>query len=329
MYKTEPLSASNFHLAAPLLAAYKHKPYQAYTREFGPAAINNFFVTSVQEGLGSPNTRSVCLSQDGKIVGLGIWSFSSLESEVFGFRAARLDYLIAEGDYDSQCKVKRRLLTELLDQCTSAQVQHLSVRINAADWSSIHSLEEHGFVLIDGLITYGQNLSNRSWSPQESSTFQIRPLSSVDLPQAKELARSAFTFDRLHTDPAVPKLAADESHAIWLENSYRTADRVLVAADEFGILGYSVYKVNDASVPHFGEPIGVWVIAATVERARGRGVAKSLCLSMLVWYRDQGIRIVEGGTQLANVASARLHESCGFRVASTSLSLSKWIGAAQ
>ena len=83
--------------------------------------------------------------------------------------------------------------------------------------------------------------------------------------------------------------------------------------------------MSRATISSWGEPLGLWVIAATAERARGLGVAKSLCLSMFDWHRAQGVRIIEGGTQLANVASARLHESCGFRVASTSLSFSKWM----
>ena len=164
--------------------------------------------------------------------------------------------------------------------------------------------------------------------PSPSPHFQVRPVTSADLPQITELARSAFSFDRIHADPAVPKAAADEIHATWLMNSCApgAADRVLVAVDRDGPLGYSVYRVNQATIPHLGEPVGVWVIAAAHERARGMGVARSMCLVMLDWYKEQGIRIVEGGTQLANVASARLHESCGFRVVSTSVSMSKWIG---
>jgi ribosomal protein S18 acetylase RimI-like enzyme len=45
----------------------------------------------------------------------------------------------------------------------------------------------------------------------------------------------------------------------------------------------------------------------------------------LDWFRDQGVDIVEVGTQLSNIPASRLYESCGFRLVASSLSLRKWI----
>jgi ribosomal protein S18 acetylase RimI-like enzyme len=54
-------------------------------------------------------------------------------------------------------------------------------------------------------------------------------------------------------------------------------------------------------------------------------VAKALTYSALDWFRDQGVDIVEVGTQLRNIAASRLYESCGFRLVASSLSLRRWI----
>ena len=328
MYSIDPLPVEQAHLLTALLSSYRYKPYQAYAREYGQNAVQEFFIATVQERLRAAGTQALLAHDNGQVLGLVVWSTLKLESQCFGFPAARLDYLIAAGDDEAQRKIKTGLLKEVQKQSASESVRHLSIRVDAHDEVSIHSLEKQGFILVDGLITYGRNLRNGAWSSSKTSGFQIRSAAAQDLPGLRKLASSAFSFDRLHADPAIPKSAADAIHVAWLENSYSSGtDQVLIAVDEGGLLGYSVFKISHAVTPYFGEPLGLWVIAATAERARGMGVAKSLCLAMFDWHRDQGVRIVEGGTQLANVASARLHESCGFRVASTSLSFSKQIGA--
>jgi L-amino acid N-acyltransferase YncA len=327
MYEIEPLAAADWERVVPLLAGHPYKPYAAYSREFGEAAIAGLFLETVRKRVEAADTNSLFVTQQGTVAGFALWSVAGLESRVFGFRTARLEFLVAEGDYDTQREIQRCLLANLAGRCAADGIQHISLRVAAADSASIHALEEQGFILVDGLITYGRKLGDEPL-PSPSPHFQVRPMTSADLPEITELARSAFSFDRIHVDPAVPKAAADQIHATWLLNSCSSeaSDRVLVAADSDGPLGYSVYRINQATVPHLGEPLGVWVIAASHERARGMGVARSMCLVMLNWYREHGVRIVEGGTQLANVASARLHESCGFRVVSTSVSMSKWIG---
>lgn len=327
MVEIEPLSGAGWERVAPLLAGYPYKPYAAYIREFGESAITNHFVKAVQRRLEAADSNSLLALKGDGVAGLAVWSVAQQESRVFGFQTARLETLVAQGGYAAEREIKGHLVARVLDRCLAEGIQHISLRVAAADTASIHALEEQGFYMVDGLITYGRRLGEEPL-PSPSPDFQIRYATPADLPQIMDLARSAFSFDRLHVDPSVPKAAADEIHGIWLAASCAPGalDRVLVALDAEGPLGYSVYRINESTARYLGEPVGVWVIAAAYERARGMGVARSMCFVMLQWYKDQGIRIVEGGTQLANVASARLHESCGFHVASTSVSLSKWIG---
>ena len=327
MYSTEALLVDQSPALEPLLSTYPFKPYQAYEALFGRDALQKLFIDSVRDRIGSADTRTLVIRDTNRSVGLVVWTRVPLESQWFGFPAARLDYLMAAGDYPTQCRIKEHLLEAMLKQCTSDGVRHVSIRADAADLSNIHTLEKAGFILVDGLIAYGRDLQRGDWAVPNDLRYRIRHATPADLSELIALASTAYTFDRLHSDPAVPKAAADRMHAVWLENSLgpKSTDQVLLAIDTEGIAGYSVYRISQATQPYFSSPWGIWVIAATAERARGTGVAKTLCLTMLDWHRKQGVRIVEGGTQLANVASARLHESCGFRVVSTSVSLSKYI----
>lgn len=327
MCRIESLAKHQTSLVLPLLASYSYQPYRAYASEFGPMSISKLFIARMEEALSSEDTRAFCAFTGKEVQGLAAWSKLAELSQHLGLPAARIDCLIARGNYDCQRKIKQALLEELLGLCVAEGIRHLSVRIDAADMSSIRSLEEQGFILVDGHLTYSRDLRKSSWPSPTKADYEIRYVRPSDVPKLKAIARSVFVYDRLHSDPSIPKVIADEIHATWLENSCsgQSGDVVLIAVDGDDILGYSVHKVDRAAEAYLGEPIGIWVIAGTAEHARRRGVARSLCYAMLDWQREHGARIVEGGTQLANIASARLHETCGFRLVASSLSLRKWI----
>jgi len=66
-------------------------------------------------------------------------------------------------------------------------------------------------------------------------------------------------------------------------------------------------------------------MVATAENARGQGVASLATLGALRWFREKGVRIVEVGTQLRNLAAGRLYEKCGFRLCGASLTFRKLV----
>jgi L-amino acid N-acyltransferase YncA len=311
----------------PLLKSYPFKPYRAYRHLFGEDPIDAYFLDSVLRSLSRPYATGYVAYSSAEVRGLLVWSPLDFESSQFGFRAGKVDHIIAAGDYVEQSETKEALLRHMLSKSTAEQLRHFCVRVDSADLASLHALQRSGFLVVDGLITYGRDLRSGRWQTDGHNDFVIRQAIVDDLTALKELASNSFSLDRFHSDPALPKATSDRIHALWVENSVLGGkDQVLVAIDELGLLGYSVFKSNPATLKFFGEPFGVWVIAAVAKRQRATGVAKSLCFAMFDWFQAHGVNLVEGGTQLANVPSARLHESCGYRVVSTNMSLSRYHG---
>jgi L-amino acid N-acyltransferase YncA len=327
VYRIERFAANDLPLLLPLLRSYSLSPYRAFESEFGRAAISELFVAQTQEKLLSPDTRAWCALEGKAVCGLVAWRNLADESQCLGRPAASIDCLIAGGDYAQQRGIKGALLRQLLAGCADEGVCHLGVRVDAADMSAIHSLQDLKFILVDGLLIYVRNLPSQASPWPEPSGCQVRLASAADVPRLKALARSIYSYDRLHSDPAIPKAVADEIYGLWVEKSCagRAGDAVFVAVDGDDILGYSVSRVDRTVEPYLREPLGIWVIAGVAAQARSRGVGRCLCYAMLDWQRAQGVRVVQGGTQLANIASARMHESCGFRIAGSSVSMSKWL----
>ena len=247
--------------------------------------------------------------------GTAAWSVLAWDGEQFGMAAARLDKLEANGSYREARACKAELLKSVVAECRAAGVRHLSSRVDTGDLSSIHALEEAGFELIDGLQTFSISLSgNLAAPPRDTRLFQPR-----DLPEVSEIARTAFVFDRFHTDPALPAGVGDQSNENWTRNCCLgiAADAVVVAAVDGRVASYAACREDrDAGY-------GMIVLVATAEWARRRGAGRSASSAALRWFAARGLRIVEVGTQLHNMPAARLYENLGFRLVRTNLTFRK------
>ncbi len=152
------------------------------------------------------------------------------DSEQFGIPAARLDLLEASGSYAEARAQKRDLLASVLHGCREAGVRHLSSRVDTGNLTTIHVLEEAGFELIDGIQTLRLSLNGDHASvPAGTRLFEPR-----DLIELLEIGRTAFVFDRFHTDPALSSAIADRINESWTRNCClgTAADAVVVAEEE-------------------------------------------------------------------------------------------------
>lgn len=215
------------------------------------------------------------------------------DSDIFGFRTARLDGLSRE---------TRQTIAGQLEAARRDGVRHLSARVSAADASSIRALEQNGFELVDGLVTYGRMLTALPPCPRD-----VRPFTAADLEPLAQVAKTAYSYDRFHSDPAIPTAAADRLHETWFRNSCDgpAADAVLVAGG-----GPSPEAFITLQCRH---DTGIIVLIGAARQARGAGLGGRLTDAALSWFAGRGARHVRVGTQAANVAACRLYESRGFR----------------
>jgi L-amino acid N-acyltransferase YncA len=89
------------------------------------------------------------------------------------------------------------------------------------------------------------------------------------------------------------------------------ADCRLVARRAGQVVGWaSLSPVSGRCVYGGVAEVSVYV----VENARGQGVGRALLLALIAASEAAGIWTLQAGIFPENVASARLHESCGFRV---------------
>lgn len=315
-----PYSAPDWASLAPLFAAWTFKPEGCDLQEHVPK--NHPVCEKIREAQGNDGGAWVVVQQN-HVRAFGCFRKLPWDSQQLRMSVARIDYLLATGSYNEQRSAKDMLLEELLVEAQNLGVWHMSVRVDASDLSSLHVLEEAGFITVDGILTFALDLKEHR-AVEPDGDFKIRLATADDAGAAEALARTAYVYDRFHADPFIDRELADELHANWVRNSCegKAADAMLIAEDLSGLLGFVTCKLpRDAARNSYNSRTGTIVLVASVPRARGRRVAYSLTMAALEWFRRSGCETVEVGTQLSNIPASRLYQTCGFRLRATSVSL--------
>ncbi len=317
--EVQTCTPQNWEQISALIAQWAFNPLSSAVAESADAFARA--ASRVIRTLQSESGAAWMMVQHDKVMGFASLTLLPWDSQQIGFAAARIDYLVADGGYPIQHETKRGLLKHLINEALRRGVTHLSARVDANDLSSLHVLEQAGFITVDSILTFSINLKDAAVS-ETTVPFAIRIANAADSDKAAALAHDAYSKDRFHSDPVIVKSKADQLHANWIRNSCNgtAADIVLIAEEGDKLLGYVSCKLQREAAPA-AKRVGTIVLVASAEEARGRGVGRALTLASLDWFREQGCDVVEVGTQLRNITAARLYQNCGFSLAGSSISL--------
>jgi GNAT superfamily N-acetyltransferase len=308
---------------ASLLRDWPLHPYAAYASEINENAYAAFRDWRVRRILDQPHSRTLVARSVGAIVATGCWSFLPWDTQVLGWPSARLEWLAAAGSDAAARGQKDQLVRGALEQCRGDRIRYLTARLHSADLPGIHALEENGFELIDGIQTFSLRLD--SAAPAMDPAWRVRLYEPQDFQQILAIARASYVFDRFHADAHIPREIADSVNQRWVENCClgTMADAVLVALDGETPVGYVTCKVDHEAAGWLRLLFGTIGMVATDPTWRGRGIARAATYAALDWFAQQGVKVVEVGTQLSNIPAGRLYEQCGFRLMATTLTFRK------
>lgn len=301
----------------PLAEACRQAPC-AYCPAVTPAGRVEYVLSSWEEGREKGAVTLVSRSR-GRVEGLLQWEQLPWDTGILGFPIGRITWWVS-GAMGEAMLAREELLRACVRGAERQGLQYLVARVASEDRTGVHILERNGFALIDGLLSFGLDL-------MKSPTAMLKaegPLTCArciteDMPALREIARSSFVFDRFHSDPVIPRDKADKLHEHWIEDSCSgTADAVLVAHAGRPV-GFTTLKLDKLAEAACGVGIGTIVLLATSPDHRRKGVARSLTLAALDWFRQAGCSWVEVGTQMANVAASRVYQSVGFELVGSSL----------
>ena len=227
------------------------------------------------------------------------WKLDSFDSEVFGFKVVRVETIDSEN------------VKDLIKDLIKNKVKYATHRVQSNNFSTIHALEESGFILVDGLITFKINISNLEI---EESVGHVREGNNDDLRELKNLTSGLFSTGRIMNDPFIPKDKGNQFYIKWIENSIlgKVAESVLVWEENKEILGYITLKKK-----------GQISLVGVSPQSRGKGIAKNLIKASLKKFKAWKLDEIIVETQMDNISAIRLYQDCGFKVVNSFLTL-RW-----
>jgi GNAT superfamily N-acetyltransferase len=245
-------------------------------------------------------------------------TFSPLESERFGVRAAR-------------ASITADSLPRVLDFCAAEKINFLIARCATGDPAAVQSIEMHGFLLMDTLVYYGFDLSKPDQSKFDQSKkailddargFLVRPFRAEDANQVRIIAAAAFRDYKghYHADPRLERHLCDEAYISWAERSITekaAADEVLVAEQGGNLAGFITLRRNSS------HEIEGPLFAVAPEHQK-RGVGRALMIHSLAWSHSQGAQRMVISTQVTNVAVQKVWSRLGFAPSHSYYTFHKW-----
>lgn len=240
---------------------------------------------------------------------IAIVQFLPWDTEQLGIRTGRV-HLFGSSQTSNDDRWQK-LATNVVAWAQDNQIRFVDAKIPTNNLYRARFLEQAGFHIVDTLVTIRRNIG-----PEDScSHHTIRHAISEDLPALESLSRSAYgdleaIQDRFFLEAEIAHDRASELFVAWIRNSYNKQKNgrgvILVAEERNELLGYIALEQLDEKIFP-----GCWYdsLNAIDERARGRGVYKSLMRSAFSELRARGAQTLITKTQVSNarVINAWLH----------------------
>lgn len=242
------------------------------------------------------------------------------DTGILGLKCARLSFSVGR-------ETTSRNLTKVYQSATEnfndAKIQYAIARVPASYWSRIHALENSGFQLLDGIVTFTLNL-NDLISKEDFSIVSAREDQTSAI---ANLSETTFKISRFHNDELISPETAAKVHRIWAENSCRrnAADEVLVVSDANGPVGFVTIRIVSPPLDKNVAMSAVIDLIAVDARAAGQGLGKKLVMQACHWAKSKGAQVMDVQTQVDNFAAQSLYQKCGFKSKSQSFTL-RWAG---
>ena len=235
------------------------------------------------------------------------------------WESALLGYTVLKGELLSRGLAPDALAAHVAAVEDEACPVLSTLRVEESDVVAIRACETSGYRLIEVYLTFHRALDRTALPARPQPEVRIRDSVAGDTSAVVEIARTAFTYDRLHADPEVSNDAATLSREKWAENScLGRADKVLISEKQGRLTGFCACRIDGDA--------GVIDLMAVSGADRGSRVGQSLVVAAIDFFVERDLGYAAVATQGKNVPAVRLYEKCDFRLRRSQLTYHKHSG---
>ncbi len=299
-----------------LFKEYPHKDYQLRTM----GVFKDRMAAYLERTLRAPGVQSICLRDDGRLVGLVALQSLPWMSEHFSMKMYAVPHLLAKSDGPL---VRARLLRYVIEELR--EVDFLDCRIAVDDVFSAQALETCGFRYVGTEVYLGQMLGTYEHPPPLSG-LEIRNCERADRRQVLEIVEATHVHNRFVYDPLIDAGLARSLYRRLVENLFEDHQfKISVARSKGAVEGFIISKINTTFAEVAGVKSGSLDLIGVRPETRNRGLGAQLNRVALSDMARCGVQFAAVRTLASNYPALKITARTGFSVTSTSLHFHRWI----
>jgi ribosomal protein S18 acetylase RimI-like enzyme len=294
-----------------------------------PNQIEGFWLDEIAQELANECSTAFASYTEGRINGFVLVGDSPWDTKVVGKPVAVIRYLAGTGEDDAN--VLNQLVNEVLRHAASRGIDLLTCKVQPLQIGAIHTLERHGFLLMDTLLDfffdYSRTPFHKIGPPQRVDGLHVRLATPEDLPELLTLTEIAFAkhFGRYNSDPKMPAGTGTKVYQEWVRSSFEgAADWILIAEFNNRIAGYSVWKKASALEVKHSFDVARCTLAAIHPEFFGRGLYTMLTFEGMR-IAQQFANHLDGPAHVSHYPVHRAMLKLGWKLAGVRHSFHKWL----
>ena len=327
-----PLCAEDLPALRVLFRDFPHKKHQQREQGIAPDALADFFVAGEErrlrktadanEGLG----QWVAVGSDGVVAALAGLDADAWHSRHYPWRFGRIAPFLTWAAASVQ---RTALLDTVLEAAAARGMNHLTTRVDGAEYGAAQTLESRGFYLVDVSVKLSGALADvpALAPPSRAGGMRIRPAEPGDAGAIRAIAASSHSCNHYYNDPYLDHVATNALFEAWVERCADGLASHLFVLDHHGtVVGFVVYLVPASLNAALGTRLAILDFVCLAPAARGGGVGSWLIADSLRRI-GPGPTHVELRTSHHNWPALKCYLGLGMRVVSNDLVLHRHLAA--
>ncbi|MFX0134634.1 MAG: GNAT family N-acetyltransferase [Candidatus Hodarchaeota archaeon] len=318
-YNVRSVKKDDLQLIKVLIDNYEFKPYSEYSF-VSQTQLYKYIQYQVIDFLNQKNNIAILVEEGVKPLGFGCFNILTWDSQILDIKMARLLYLISK---ENKLILKKHLLSYILTESLNRNIKYLTCRINTRDFSILHLLGHHQFVVDEVLVKLSFNFKQNLTKDYEL-TCNIQEYHDKYFESIKEITYDNYA-NRLLFDPKFSEQKIRKLYSKWAENCCKgRSDKIFVAERENKCVGFIACNILKSPSEIFDKKIGFIDLIIVDRYSQGLGIGYALLYAALNWFSNM-VDIVELGVRVDNYPALNMYQKAGFKVISSNFTLHKWL----
>lgn len=250
--------------------------------------------------------------EDDEIISLLSYSFLEWDTNHFGFKTAKIDYLLIDYDIDIslQTVALQKTISSFISICKEKKYRFVSVDVSSQDYIVADIIQKAGFHYIisqlDGFVKDKYQIDNN-----DDVDFGLVTNDEIEK-YVKIASTSYFKGGRFYTDYQFNKAKVDQMYANLVKNSYQNGEIMLSYRYKGEPVGLFICK-NFLEIEEFeGMRIAPLRFLVIDPLFRGKNISTDLFKRTVNYLLDR-CDIVTTGLEYHNMPSLNLHSKLKFK----------------